>query len=220
MKGSECFIIDICGTLFKSNTTFDFMKYYFENEKWYIRLNKIRKNKFLIVLNRLTHKLFKFDVIRYLYIRHLCGFSRSQLELMTSRYYEDFLLKRINTPIIKLIEKKRGEGFHLVIASATLDIISKEVAKRMGVEDQLSSELKYDKNDVCTGKLKTDLLARKLEYLRIKGIGEPFGGIVTDNDSDIDLIKRSKESCFVLYPGHKKLSIKNVDSLKIDYIYL
>ena len=44
-KEDKYFLIDICGTLYQSNTTFDFIRYFFSEKPWYIRLNGLRKNK-------------------------------------------------------------------------------------------------------------------------------------------------------------------------------
>ena len=53
-------LIDICGTLFYSNTTFDFLDYYIKNPK-YIRLRKRMDNKLLLIINNIIYRLFHYD---------------------------------------------------------------------------------------------------------------------------------------------------------------
>lgn len=198
MYSNTVLFIDICGTIFNSNTTFDFMKYWFSETSWYKRIQLVRKLRILGFLNAKIHKWFDIDLIRRYAISKLRGYTNQQLSEMTAKFYDEFLSLVINDKVIGFIEKKRQEGAKLIIVSATLDCISKEVATRLNIETQYSSELDY-KNGVCQGKLKNDLLASKLSMLRLLEVDLDNYEVVTDNYSDSDIISKAKRAYLIQY---------------------
>ena len=72
---------------------------------------------------------------------------------MAHIFYNEYLVTVINRPVIDIIEAKRKEGIRLILVSATLDVIAKEVSERLGIPDVFSSHLSYDKQNVCLGRL-------------------------------------------------------------------
>ena len=84
---------------------------------------------------------------------------------MAHIFYNEYLVTVINRPVIDIIEAKRKEGIRLILVSATLDVIAKEVSERLGIPDVFSSHLSYDKQNVCLGRLKIDLLGNKANCL-------------------------------------------------------
>ena len=210
--GQKFFIIDICGTLFKSNTTLDFIKFFWGD---YILVKFLFSLPFRI-FNRLVYRLCRLEPLRISLIRFLKGKSREELQSMAARFYEEFLLNRTNKNIMNLVEMKRREGFQLILVSATLDIIAEEVSSRMKIPFLLSSALKYSPEGICMGKLQQDLLAQKCEKLADISIFPPYGGIVTDNYSDASLIEQTKEPFLVCYGASegrwaKQLSNKTIE---------
>lgn len=199
MYSNKLFLIDICGTIFRSNTTFDFMRYWFSDASWYKRMQFFRHFRIVGFLNAKIHHYFHIDIMRQYTISKLRGYTEQELLSMTTKFYDEFLSLVINKKIIDLIEKKRQEGAKLVIASATLDCISKEVAKRLNIDIQYSSELDY-KDGVCQGKLKSDLLASKLCKLKSLGLNMSFDfEVVTDNYSDSDIISKAEYAYLIQY---------------------
>ena len=51
---------------------------------------------------------------------------------MAHIFYNEYLVTVINRPVIDIIEAKRKEGIRLILVSATLDVIAKEVSERLG----------------------------------------------------------------------------------------
>ena len=86
---NNIFIIDICGTIFNSNTTFDFLKYFFSEKPWYKVLTIIRKTRFLIIVNAIVMRLSKIDLLRYWALTHLKGYSKEQLNKMADTLAEE-----------------------------------------------------------------------------------------------------------------------------------
>jgi len=194
-KGSEVFVIDICGTIFRSNTTLDFMKFF-----WGDRL--VVKLLFSLpfrVFNRLMYHLFRLEPLRMFLIYRLKGMHKKELLQKASLFYEKYLSSRMNSEVIDLIDSKRKEGYTLVLLSATLDVIAAVVSEKMHIPLCLSSQLEYSSDEVCMGRLKLDLLANKLDVLASQVAQSPYGGVVTDNYTDSQLIEVSHDSYLVCY---------------------
>lgn len=220
MERQKCFLIDICGTIYRSNTTFDFMAFHFSSEPWFCRFQSVRKCRYISAINSKIQYYFGIDIIRYILIRHLKGYSRTELSSMVKTFYNDFLACRINKQVIEIIEKKRKEGYKLIIVSATLDCISKEIANRLNIPIQFSSTLSYDSKGVCRGILQQDLLGNKGKSLQSIGMGGRFEGVITDNYSDWDIIKLSRYAYLIQNVNRNSFWPSLVQKNKIDYEYI
>ena len=210
---NKVFLVDICGTLFKSNTTMDFMRFHFSNTKWLKFINKILKIRLICFINSRIYKYLNIDIIRAYCIRQLRGYSRDDLARMTTIYYDEYLSKVKNDTVIDLIYQKKEKGLKLVLVSATLDCIAFEISKRLNIPTMLSSKLAY-KKDSCCGTLEEDLLGKKLFYLCKYGYIKPYSCVITDNYSDLDIIKECESAYLVHYKGAKNrwqslLDLKN-----------
>ena len=91
-KEDKYFLIDICGTLYQSNTTFDFIRYFFSEKPWYIRLNGLRKNKLFRFCNTKAFEYLEFDCLRSLLIRHLKGYSKKHLTGLKKIHWRFFIM--------------------------------------------------------------------------------------------------------------------------------
>lgn len=196
-------LIDICGTLFRSNTTFDFLSWYLHDNKRYRRLCRIRKFRAIGFANHWIHRLTGFDLMRIAALRFLKGRSKTELYDSANKFYKEFLKPITNKSVIDIVEQWRDEDLHLVIASATIDPVAQAVSKALDIPCWQSSMLEYDKDGICTGRLKEDMLANKREMLERKSHGEHFHCVITDNYSDADIIERSDEAVLVQYRGYK-----------------
>lgn len=194
---SPVLIIDICGTLYKSNTTFDFIKYHFGDSAQFKMINNFRRNRFVCNLNYMWFKLTGDDVMRRRLIKILKGESKDKLVSMAKDFYENYLLSHRNSQCFDIIEKYRNNGARLVLVSATLDIIAKTIAEYENVPEWVASNLSFD-NDRCEGKIKNDLLKGKLEYT-LRLTDNTHFDVITDNYSDGDIIKASSHSYLVQY---------------------
>ena len=198
MKSETFFLIDICGTIYRSNTTFDFLRFYFAGERWFQRMQSIRKYRIVGFVNMIIHRWFYIDLIRHYAISKLRGYTKQQLADMTTLFYDKYLSSVINPSVVEIINQKRQEGTKLIIVSATLDCISKEVASRLNISHQYSSELDY-KDGVCQGRLMTDLLATKENKMRSMGVDLSNCEVITDNYSDADIISQAKYAYLIQY---------------------
>lgn len=211
----EYFLIDICGTIFNSNTTFDFLKFYFSKKHWYKILIMIRKIKILIIINAIFMRLFQIDLLRYWALTHLKGYTKEQLSSMSDIFYKEYLTKRTNKEATEIIERMKRENKELILVSATLDCIAFAVSKNMNIPCVFSSKLAF-KNNKCLGRLQHDLLANKPNVLVDNKINPPYWGIITDNYSDMALIKKSQHVFLIQYSNKKNYWNHLSDKLNIE----
>lgn len=211
----EYFLIDICGTIFNSNTTFDFLKFYFSKKHWYKILIMIRKIKILIIINAIFMRLFQIDLLRYWALTHLKGYTKEQLSSMSDIFYKEYLTKRTNKEATEIIERMKRENKELILVSATLDCIAFAVSKNMNIPCVFSSKLAF-KNNKCLGRLQHDLLANKPNVLVDNKINPPYWGIITDNYSDMALIKKSQHVFLIQYSNKKNYWKHLSDKLNIE----
>ena len=146
-------LVDICWTLFYSNTTYDFLH--------------IRGNKF----NSLIYKLFGIDLVRTRAIRAFKRLPLAEQQTRVERFYTDFLLPRKITPVWQMIE-----GKDIILVSQTMDLIAKTVAEHIGAK---AFHATPDKGEVLTHYADFD--------------------IITDNMSDLPLIRRAKKATIITY---------------------
>lgn len=201
-------IFDVCWTMYKSNTTFDFIKFVYN-------VNGIKSFR-LMVLSSLIGKLFilflgKFlgrDIYRGFYVGLLKGFTRSDLEILSSKFYHDYLVRKKIDYTFDLLEEI--DHREVLLCSASLDIIISHIAQQLKVSF-FASELEF-KNEICTGKISKDLLGMKDKILENKEIEL----VVTDNLSDLALVRKSSKSVILSTP--KNVIFWKNNGLIVDYI--
>lgn len=198
---AKILLIDICGTLYQSNTTFDMLRFYYEKRPLFRGIQSLRKIKIVGFLNYNIFRLFHVDIIRKLIIRYLKGNSKEKIRMMTEEFYRSYLLDRINEISFKIINNYREKGARLIIVSATMDCIANCVAQHNNIDEVLSSKLHYT-GDVCDGYLYDDLLGTKLDHIEALKLNTPYD-IITDNYSDSKLIENAEHSFLIQYKGKK-----------------
>lgn len=211
IKGMHMRVFDVCFTLYASNTTFDFITQYHQKAG-----NKI---KFLWckVLLSLPFKIlnkFKLISLRENFIYTLKGESKDKLFKFSTFFVDDFLKSKENETTMKLLLSNQSDS---ILISASLDPVIDAIAKKLSVTGY-SSKLQY-KNGYCTGRLEIDLKGNK----HTKIIPEKLELVVTDNMSDINLIKNSQQSYIVTRKNNNEkwlvlLSHNNVDLGRIKFL--
>ncbi|WP_086981666.1 haloacid dehalogenase-like hydrolase [Vibrio aphrogenes] len=197
-------LIDICGTLYKENTTFSFLDYFYKN-----RLTNVRKLIFIKVINKISMVLFGFDLIKYFSLKSLKGVPKDELYKKAKVFVRENLNK--NIAIFDFIESKLSHGYELKLVSATIDPIAEAISIELGIP-YISSQLEY-KNDICSGKLMKDILLSKREIVMNEINDYDVLEIITDNKTDISLchlctnfysVSYSRESTIFWYKNGAK----------------
>lgn len=177
---------DICGTLFDSNTTFDFLDFLHASGYIDSDYRRIRTLPF-IVLNKLSLKVLGFDFVKFLSLRALTGISDKNLKLFSKEFYDSFLIKKHNIEVIELLNKYKNDGCLIIFVSATIDCLAQEIADRLGADSVISSKLEMI-NDLATGRLLIDIYGDKLRYLP-----GHLDFYISDNLNDVSILRNSKE---------------------------
>lgn len=220
MRESEKIIlIDICGTIFDSNTTFDFLDTMLRVSS-YRRYRRFSKSFLWRAFNKICFIVFKVDWTRKIAVSYLKGYSENDLLQMSEQFYNDFLLKKQKMETIKLIkELQESKDNRLILVSATLDCIASVVAKKLKIVDVLSTSLRYEKS-CCLGKIREDLLGRKLQILKKHHIMPLYDVMITNDYSDIDVIFQSRKSYVVVENNIKRWQYLLNKGSYVNYIFI
>lgn len=205
-------LVDICGTLFDSNTTFDFLDYSIVKRS-YKFYRHLRKTFFWRLLNKSLHTL-GYDLSRTIAIRFLKGKSRKELDVLMDTFYAKKLSMLKHHAVWEKVDALRSNGDELILVSATLDFIAAKIAAINGFNTVFATTLSFD-NEVCNGVICSDLLGKKGAFLEKENIYAPYKMVITDNLSDLNLIEASNDAIIVCTPRNQK--IWNSALQKIDY---
>lgn len=172
MKSDRTILVDICWTLFYSNTTYDFLQ--------------IRGNRF----NSLLYKLFRYDAVRSRAIRRFEQLPEAEQETRVERFYTDYLEPRKIAPVWELIE-----GKEIVLVSQTMDLIARTVARHIGAKAYYATQHKEE------------VLAHYADF-----------DIITDNLSDIELIKHAKHATIITYNNRARWEKNLPKGINVTFI--
>ena len=201
-------IFDVCWTMYKSNTTFDFIKYVYKveciNSFKLIFLNSLIVKFSILLLGKLVGR----DIYRELFVKLLKGFSKERLQKTSEKFYNEFLLDKKIDYTFNLINSMPLNS--IILCSASLDIVVEHIAKMLNA-NFFASELEF-KNGICTGRINNDLLGEKNKIFEHENIDL----VVTDNLSDLELVKKSSKSIILSNP--KNIGFWERNGLTVDYI--
>jgi len=180
-------MLDLCHTLYLSNTTFDFLNFYLTGYKKRIFII-LRANFLLRKVNALSVRLFRWDIVKSMSVSLLKGYKRSELESSARDFIETI---KINSDLISFIESRKSNYHEIIIVSASLDFIVKAVAQKHKYDGYMCSELKYT-DGVCTGKYEKDILYTKIDCIS-EGFDLPMVTFISDNYTDLVISEFSAE---------------------------
>jgi HAD superfamily phosphoserine phosphatase-like hydrolase len=197
MAGKVAFV-DICGTLYDSNTTLDFLT--LSNKSF----ASLRKNIFVRLLNKMSRIMIGYDFIRNIGVGKLAGKTHTELSNEAFLFYNSFLSSREIKETHAIIANLRKEGFKIILISATMDFLAKEIGNRVSADSVFSTSLIYE-GEICTGKIENDLLGRKhllAKQMLAEDKMENGGGteivVITDDKTDIELALLAQKSFVII----------------------
>lgn len=141
MKKDRAILVDICWTLFYSNTTYDFLH--------------ICGNKF----NSLIYKLFGVDLVRSRAIRAFNRLPVDEQQAQVEWFYTNYLLPRKIAPVWQMVE-----GQNIVLVSHTMEIIAKTVAQHIGAKTYYATQ---HKEEVLTRYTDFDIITDNISDLAL-----------------------------------------------------
>jgi phosphoserine phosphatase len=211
-------IFDICGTLYHDNTTYSFLRWL--SDKGIIKYNKsIMDAPYILrALNMIYSSVLGQDIYRSLQIKQLSNLSFDDINKWAIEFVDDLEENRIFSTNA-LMDEYKNAGYKIVIASATIDPVAKAIANKFDV-DYFSSVIDFS-NNICTGKLKKDLLFLKKNVLLHLINNAENTVVVTDNYTDIELVQIS-DCCHIVVRNERDIKKWNKclkeNIQKVNYI--
>ena len=150
-------LFDFCETLVSFQTAGPYIDFIRNNvqSKQMLRLEKIRsvlkKTRVTAVFNKLF-PLYNFD--KRVKLLQLRGFNKSTLERFAEEYYKNFIIPHLIPELVDEIKKKQSQGFIVTIVSGGFSIYMDYFAKDHNINNVIASEISFDANEICTGKIK------------------------------------------------------------------
>lgn len=214
-------VSDICHTLYKSNTTFDFFRYLINkrklsfNKRVYFGLITSKFSPFFWLL-AVNGKIFKVDIFKTLVVRLLKSLEVEKVEKWADEFFVNYLQLRTIKPTITIL--KKFDFSEVILISATLYPVAKSIAKHLGIKNYIATELEV-KDNKYTGKISFELSGKKLEALySLKKEEVPIDIVITDNFTDHTLMAAAKNKYAVCY-NRKQIkfwsSLPQVNILKV-----
>jgi phosphoserine phosphatase len=183
-------VFDVCGTLFDTDTTRSFVKFARRELGLSSATAIVTDLLYATKANAIMYRLVGIDVARSLLIKSLAGIRMEELDRIADRFLAQFLpAYRIHKTFLlfDLIRQTHRVEF----CSATVNPVAGALSRAFGVR-VISSELGVE-GGVCDGRLRVDLLGKKHEIYE----GRKVKLVVTDNTSDIDLVRQSESSLVI-----------------------
>ena len=192
MTTQKTYLADICWTLYKSNTTQDFIDFVV-SDPTYLRLRRMYRHR---LFRRALHVWFRLtgtDPWRRYVVSRLQGMSRKQLRDSSEAFIHSLENKKVKE-VWKLLDK----ADEIVLVSSTLGPVAQAVAKQMPVPPVMvtASGLEYE-NEIFTGHIADDKLKCKLTDEQLSQ-WKPFT-VITDNFTDLNIIAQAEEAYIVTY---------------------
>lgn len=179
-------VVDICWTLYRSNTTFDFLDQVVQ-DSGYVRLRRWMRHPFIRRINLLLLKLFHHDILRARALRYMNQWSEEEI----CQKAEQFVHTQLETKRIEKVWNLLHER-DIIIVSGTIRPIAEAVARRLDAKKIYSGDI-----------FKKQALAELTDF-----------DIVTDNLSDKDLIRKAKHAYIVTYGNQdrwKRMHLTNIE---------
>lgn len=212
-------IIDICDTLYNSNTTFDFLNFYYFDNPNYKSLNKLRKNIFIKGFNKVFYKILKKDLVRIIFTLLLKNEKVKDIEIAAENFYNNFLKSREKELSLNLLKKYKLEGYDLVIISGTYEFIAKKIGEKLKVT-KVYGTLLEEKKGKYSGRLKLDMLIHKKKIVHeiLNENSDSVLHLLTDNITDYNLVKCAEKANIVITDYNKKFWMSKKEIKKIDFL--
>ncbi|WP_162785171.1 HAD-IB family phosphatase [Bacillus sp. P14.5] len=153
-------VFDVCGTLFKSNTSMDFLDFIFSDNNKYKKILALKKSFLGRVINKVSYKLLGLDLFRLLLTRLLKGQSLNDVSKQSKVFYEEFLTTKMITPIKNKLDNHLALGEDVILVSASYDFLIREIATQLNVRHFRASLMELN-NELYTGKYERDNLKIK-----------------------------------------------------------
>ena len=196
-------VVDLCDTLYKSNTTQDFFDFIFKDDVTYKRLKKTNSSLIFKIVNKLSNKFLKIDMSRILMTKVLKDKSTVEIQDLVIKFIDEFLEVRKIKKVHEVIKGYKDDGYKVIIISASYDFIVKQIVSRLGFDSYIASQADV-LDGKYTGKVSKDLLYTKFNSFNGLYPNHKSLVMITDNTTDYDFVKKTKKSYIVINSRNKE----------------
>ncbi len=195
----KLYVFDVCGTLYHSNTAYDFLLFYFKrkNSAKYLICRVALSYPFKALI-RLLGKIGMQVQMRSFLIHLLSGERVDEVAICSEAFVDGFLAHKKNPKTHEILCNALQEHQKVILVSASLDPVVKSIAAKTKVRDYLAVLLTPTDMGTYSGKLAFDIKGEKLAALQQAMDLVQFDVIVlTDNLDDISLVNYAKKAFVV-----------------------
>ncbi|MCK0139994.1 HAD family hydrolase [Aliiroseovarius sp. F47248L] len=185
--------VDVCGTLYDTNTTAGLVTFHHArrgNRRRFNMLKALTRRRSVLRLGLiLIAKTSRFDVHRALVLASLRGETLSSLQASAGRYVSDHLPARAISVTHARLAQMRTAGWQPVLVSNALAPVIEEIARQLDTPCVASQPKVRDGR--LTGRLSRDLTGQKREAVEAflnRPLDQVRFAVITDNRSDCDLV--------------------------------
>jgi phosphoserine phosphatase len=184
----EVLVVDLCGTLILENTTREFVRS-LRLSLGVTLLRAFALSRVAAILSNLAGR----DLVRPLLIRCLRGHSKPGVEAAARDYVHRALAEKNNPRLLLAIDEAKLEHRQVYLATSSLAAIAIAVVQELQLDGYVASDLGYQADDLCTGRLALDSTGNKWNLLlsRFPGLRDAHMTVVTDNPEDDDLMRHA-----------------------------
>lgn len=199
--------VDLCNTLYKSNTTQDFFEFTFKEKDSYKKFKSKNDAFSFRILNKLSNKYLKKDISKKIITKLLEGMDKEDINNAVKKFIDDFLADKRIVKAEELIKEYKDKGYYVVMISASYDFIADEIARRLSVDKVIASTAEII-NNKFTGIVKEDILYNKLDKFNKEFKDYSDLIMITDNETDYDFVKNTSKSYIIIHNKNKEFWIK------------
>jgi len=186
-------VFDVCGTLYDSNTTFDFLDFIFKESNSYQLFKYLYKSFAIKLITYPLYRFFHYDIIRAMATFFLRGKRVDEVEALVQAFIERDLEKKKIAYTHHLLKEYQKRGFEVILMSGSYDIVIAEIAKKLHLKSFYASSLQRDKERL-TGRYEEDILwSKRAIFEKAYGNIEALV-VVSDNKTDLPLMMHADKA--------------------------
>lgn len=194
---------DVCDTLYRSNTTFDFLQYFFQ-KKAPEKLNSLKQigsRKTLQYWARaIKFRVFNSDPYKRAAIQLLAEFPVSEVNDEAANFVKEQLSTCAIAETNALLLQEIKKGNHPILISNSIEPVVKAIAEQYNLKYFATTLQIID--DRYTGRIEVDLMGIKHQCLT--EYQDHKIAVVTDNRSDRKLIEMANKPYVVIHQERDK----------------
>lgn len=195
----EVYIFDVCGTLYASNTTYDFLLFYFKKYdfKRYFIIKSVLSLPSKVILTIFSKLGFTLDTRNHL-IASLRYESHDRISTEAKLFVRDFLRNKQNMVIHEKLAKAQNDQNEIILVSASIHPVVEAIAISLGIKNFLATTMSLNDQNQYTGQILDDLKGNKLNSLTRYNFNFDFSlTILTDNLDDLEVINKCDKAIIV-----------------------